>query len=276
MTTHPPRRHPLAVVVGAAFAVAAVLATAAPAAETSRLTAKDAVTTLAFQPQWLGLAGLEVRAPRSTVPPAPAHPLSLAPRDGALSFASPSPWALELEAPVDVAALLRPDEGLDGAEARAAEALNVLEGGPAEPGFRRESGGGDEGEVAELPVRVEGVGQRVGVALGDTQLGVPHEVADAFEGHPLILQERGEHSTQRVPAYTREARCFEPVLEDAPHGSPVAESAGRVGEDVVELLPCLAGEEPIASFLLPTQLKGVERQVCEGDGALSASGLGAG
>jgi hypothetical protein len=41
-----------------------------------------------------------------------------------------SQWLIELEAPVDVAALLRPDEGLDGAEARAAEALSVLEGGP--------------------------------------------------------------------------------------------------------------------------------------------------
>ena len=39
---------------------------------------------------------------------------------------------IELEAPIDVAALLRPDEGLDGIETRAAEALQVLEGGPAE------------------------------------------------------------------------------------------------------------------------------------------------
>ena len=37
-------------------------------------------------------------------------------------------WLIELEAPVDVSALLRPDEGLDAAEARAAEAVSVLEG----------------------------------------------------------------------------------------------------------------------------------------------------
>jgi Recombination directionality factor-like len=37
-------------------------------------------------------------------------------------------WLIELEAPVDVAALLRPDEGFEAAEARAAEAVTVLEG----------------------------------------------------------------------------------------------------------------------------------------------------
>ena len=39
-----------------------------------------------------------------------------------------SQWLIELEAPVDVAALLRPDEGLDAAEAQAAEAVTLLEG----------------------------------------------------------------------------------------------------------------------------------------------------
>jgi hypothetical protein len=61
-----------------------------------------------------------------------------------------SQWLIELEAPVDVAALLRPDEGLDGAEARAAEALSVLEGGTAERGFGRGPGVGDDG-VIEAP-----------------------------------------------------------------------------------------------------------------------------
>jgi hypothetical protein len=49
-----------------------------------------------------------------------------------------SQWLIELEAPVDVAALLRPDEGLDATEARearAAEAVSVLEGVPAGNGF---------------------------------------------------------------------------------------------------------------------------------------------
>ena len=54
-----------------------------------------------------------------------------------------SQWLIELEAPVDVAALLRPDEGLDGAEARAAEALHVLEGGTAERACGRGVAGDD-------------------------------------------------------------------------------------------------------------------------------------
>lgn len=37
-------------------------------------------------------------------------------------------WLIELEAPVDVSALLRPDEGFDAADARAAEAVSLLEG----------------------------------------------------------------------------------------------------------------------------------------------------
>ena len=63
-----------------------------------------------------------------------------------------SQWLIELEAPVDVAALLRPDEGLDGAEARAAEAMNVLEGGPAD---RRFAGGSMVGDDGVIEVTVE-------------------------------------------------------------------------------------------------------------------------
>jgi Recombination directionality factor-like len=58
-----------------------------------------------------------------------------------------SQWLIELEAPVDVAALLRPDEGLDGAEARAAEAMNVLEGRPADRRFAGGSVVGDDGVI---------------------------------------------------------------------------------------------------------------------------------
>jgi Recombination directionality factor-like len=43
-------------------------------------------------------------------------------------------WLIELEAPVDVTALLRPDEGLDATEARAVAALTVLEGAPVDLG----------------------------------------------------------------------------------------------------------------------------------------------
>lgn len=63
-----------------------------------------------------------------------------------------SQWLIELEAPIDVAALLRPDEGLDDAEARAAEALNLLEGGQAKRDFDRGSEARDDGLIeAPLP-----------------------------------------------------------------------------------------------------------------------------
>lgn len=42
-----------------------------------------------------------------------------------------SQWLIELEAPVDVTALLRPDDGLEALEQRAAEATALLEGRPA-------------------------------------------------------------------------------------------------------------------------------------------------
>jgi hypothetical protein len=44
-------------------------------------------------------------------------------------------WLIELEAPVDVAALLRPDEGIDITEVRAADAVAVLEGERVGHGF---------------------------------------------------------------------------------------------------------------------------------------------
>ncbi len=61
-----------------------------------------------------------------------------------------SQWLIELEAPVDVAALLRPDEGLDAAEARAAEAVAVLEGVPADRGLDAGSMIGDGGVIEAL------------------------------------------------------------------------------------------------------------------------------
>jgi len=58
-----------------------------------------------------------------------------------------SQWLIELDAPVDVAALLRPDEGLDAAEARAAEAVTVLEGVRPASGFEARSTTGDGGVI---------------------------------------------------------------------------------------------------------------------------------
>jgi hypothetical protein len=59
-------------------------------------------------------------------------------------------WLVELEAPVDVAALLRPDEGPDAAEARAAKAVTVLEGVPADRGLDAGSMIGDGGSIEAL------------------------------------------------------------------------------------------------------------------------------
>jgi Recombination directionality factor-like len=63
-------------------------------------------------------------------------------------------WLIELEAPVDVSALLRPDDGLDGVEARAVEALGVLEGGAGERGAADETTSFD-GRATEAPSPVE-------------------------------------------------------------------------------------------------------------------------
>jgi Recombination directionality factor-like len=59
-------------------------------------------------------------------------------------------WLIELEAPVDVTALLRPDEGLDSADARAAAAVTVLEGAPADLGADPGSTIGDVGVTEVL------------------------------------------------------------------------------------------------------------------------------
>lgn len=85
--------------IGIACVLALCSTLSVDAADASRLTAHNAVTTIAFQPQWLALAGLQLKAPRASSEPGPAHPLSMAPTEGALSFRAPSPWALELTAP---------------------------------------------------------------------------------------------------------------------------------------------------------------------------------
>jgi hypothetical protein len=123
-----------------------------------------------------------------------------------------SQWLIELEAPVDVAALLRPDEGLDGAEARAAEALNVLEGGPAEPGFRRESGGGDEGVIEAAPP-------------------APRAASSAGPAFERAAAPASAGSSGRTPPLARSART-EPQHESAPNGG---DEAARVSQAAAAL-----------------------------------------
>jgi hypothetical protein len=118
-------------------------------------------------------------------------------------------WLIELDAPVDVAALLRPDEGLDGAEARAAEALNVLEGEPGGPGFDR--GAACEGEgVIEAPAPAPAPAPRAASA--------PGSVAE----RPAAPLSGGRANGPRMPA--RSARPV-PQRELAPNGG---EEAARV------------------------------------------------
>ncbi len=124
-----------------------------------------------------------------------------------------SQWLIELEAPVDVAALLRPDEGLDGTEARAAEALNVLEGGPADRGSGYASVVGDDG-VIEAPAS----SLRAAPALAPAS---DRAAAPASVGGP---------GRPAMPA--RSART-EPQREPAPNGgdeaSRVAQAAAALG-----------------------------------------------
>jgi len=58
-------------------------------------------------------------------------------------------WLIELEAPVDLTALLRPDDGLEALEMRASEAVTVLEGGGSQAVDR--GAAGPEGHVEVAP-----------------------------------------------------------------------------------------------------------------------------
>ena len=76
-----------------------------------------------------------------------------------------SQWLIELEAPVDVTALLQPDEGLDAAEARAVEAVAVLEGVPSGSVSGAESTNGNGGTIeASVSAAAEASKPRNGAA----------------------------------------------------------------------------------------------------------------
>ncbi|WP_295638342.1 hypothetical protein [uncultured Methylibium sp.] len=62
-------------------------------------------------------------------------------------------WLIELEAPVDVTSLLRPDDGLEALEARAGEAAAMLDGGHVEA---RPAGDSDDGVVDVAARAVDG------------------------------------------------------------------------------------------------------------------------
>ena len=121
-----------------------------------------------------------------------------------------SQWLIELEAPVDVAALLRPDEGLDGAEARAAEAMNVLEGRPADRRFAGGSVVGDDGVIeapASSPRSAPSQGQASDRGAAPASVGGPGRAA--------------------MPA--RSARS-EPPREQAPNCSDEASRVAQAAE----------------------------------------------
>ncbi len=67
-------------------------------------------------------------------------------------------WLIELEAPIDVTSLLRPDDGLEAVEMRAAEAAGVLMGEPADARSRVEPDEG--GQVIDMEPLVERSGRR--------------------------------------------------------------------------------------------------------------------
>jgi hypothetical protein len=113
-----------------------------------------------------------------------------------------SQWLIELEAPVDVAALLRPDEGLDAADARAADAQTVLEG--------LSEGGG--------------VNLRTTAGEGD--------VTDAAVPVPMAITARAAPARQKEAAATSvgSARSQRPA-RGAPPTEPHREGAGTAGEE---------------------------------------------
>jgi Recombination directionality factor-like len=106
-------------------------------------------------------------------------------------------WLIELEAPVDVTALLRPDEGLDATEARAVAALTVLEGAPVDLGADPEVTFGDVGltEVsASAVVPQRRTAATAAAAAGQEVSATPHGAqpkpeAPAKSGQPASRQE---------------------------------------------------------------------------------------
>jgi len=92
-----------------------------------------------------------------------------------------SQWLIELEAPVDVAALLRPDEGLDATEARAAEAVTVLEGERVGSGIDAGTTIGDGGVVDALASQ-----PRVGRGQGEPAVQVARTSAPGAPPGPRV------------------------------------------------------------------------------------------
>lgn len=74
-------------------------------------------------------------------------------------------WLIELEAPVDVTSLLRPDDGLEALEARAGEAAAMLDGGPVEA----RPAGDSEDRVVDVAARSVDGPELSSQAQGDSQ-----------------------------------------------------------------------------------------------------------
>lgn len=87
-----------------------------------------------------------------------------------------SQWLIELEAPVDVTALLRPDDGLDALEQRAAEATALLEGRPASTPKLSEDGVIDMDEAAS---QGSNAGSRSAMPDAATAPRAPRAASDA-------------------------------------------------------------------------------------------------
>lgn len=131
-----------------------------------------------------------------------------------------SQWLIELEAPVDVTALLRPDEGLDAAEARAAEAVTVLEGAPVGNGFEARSTNGEGGAIdATVPepragtARAAATGQEARAAPPSASSRTPAVATGAppesrREG-PAVAVDETARAAQAAAALGVEAERFE-------------------------------------------------------------------
>ena len=121
-------------------------------------------------------------------------------------------WLIDLEAPIDVTALLRPDDGLDALEMRANEAVTILEGAGEGSGGAGPATRGDD-RVVDMPA-----------ALGKVE--VVERVPPASDARPAEPAAR-----QRPQAPTKPA-----------HDEPRQEAAGTGGEETTRVLVAAAAQ----------------------------------
>ena len=124
-------------------------------------------------------------------------------------------WLIDLEAPIDVTALLRPDDGLDALEMRANEAVNVLEGAGEGSGSVGPTTMGD-GRVMDVPA-----------ARGKVE--VVERVAPAGDARPA--EQVAQHRTQAPARPAHDEPRQEVTSTGADETARVLVAAAALGVD---------------------------------------------